>query len=179
MTDRQGLLLAFDQAERALAEGTFPIGAIIVGENGQIIATGYNRVFSTDDPTAHAEVEAIRKIGSTLIDHPRRRFGEWTNTLYTTAEPCLQCVGAIVFARLTKVVWAADDPLNGFASAVQRLSPPTISDHLFRKIGRTAWVPNPYRDLADRQLELMRRWNTSRGLDGITWGPVSNDRSEG
>ena len=46
MTDRQGLLLAFDQAERALAEGTFPIGAIIVGENGQIIATGYNRVFS-------------------------------------------------------------------------------------------------------------------------------------
>lgn len=74
--DRVYLLKAFEQAEMARAEGTFPIGAIIVDEHGELVSVGRNKVFSLCDTTAHAEVEAIRKAGSYMLDMKSKRFNQ-------------------------------------------------------------------------------------------------------
>ena len=95
---------ALEQAYLALAEGETPVGCVIVKE-GRIIARGRNRRETEKDPTAHAEMEAIRAAA--------RATGDWRLTgceLYVTLEPCPMCAGAIVQARLARVVYGAADP---------------------------------------------------------------------
>lgn len=97
-------------AELAEKDGDVPVGAVIV-KDGEIIATGYNRREALHDPTAHAEVEAIRQAGKAL--------GSWRLDdceLYVTLEPCPMCAGAIVNSRIKTVIFGAYDPKAGSAS---------------------------------------------------------------
>ena len=113
MTDLEFMQLALDEAHAAEAAGEVPIGAIIVDATGQIIARGNNQVLRTSDPTAHAEVVALRAAGVALSNY--RLLG---CTLYTTLEPCAMCAGAILHARIARLVYATPDPKAGACGSV-------------------------------------------------------------
>ena len=111
MTDEQDLYfmgLALEEARRAESLGEVPIGAVVV-KNGQVIGRGCNRVIESADPTAHAEIEALR---DACQDQDNYRLTE--TTLYTTLEPCLMCFGALVHARISRIVYGAKDPKGGY-----------------------------------------------------------------
>ena len=104
--------LALREAERALAHDDVPIGAVVVRE-GEVIGAGHNERELRGDPTAHAEVLALREAAATL--------GSWRvldSVLYVTLEPCAMCAGAIVLARVPRVVYAATDPKAGAAGSI-------------------------------------------------------------
>src|SRR5262245_3409949 len=94
-------------AERARDEGEVPVGAVLVG-SGTVVGRAANRPIRTSDPTAHAEIVALREAAGAAGNY--RLVGA---TLYVTLEPCLMCVGAIVHARVATVVFGADDPKTG------------------------------------------------------------------
>lgn len=100
---------------RAEQEGEVPVGAVLVRDN-QIIGEGWNRPIATHDPTAHAEIVALRAAGEAL-----RNYRLSDTTLYVTLEPCVMCVGAIVHARVGRVVYGANDPKAGAAGSVTDL----------------------------------------------------------
>ncbi len=104
-------------AERAQAEGEVPVGAVMVHQ-GRVIGEGWNRPIGLQDPTAHAEIVALRDAG--LNEGNYRLPG---TTLYVTLEPCIMCAGAIVHARVERVVYAAPDPKAGAAGSVFNLLP--------------------------------------------------------
>ena len=93
------------RAREAGLEGTYPIGALIVGPDGTILSRGHNQVYSVGDYSAHAEVDTIRRAGGVLMAPLYR--GKCT--LYTTLEPCLMCAGALLMANIARVIWAAND----------------------------------------------------------------------
>lgn len=107
---RQALALA-DRAEREHDE--VPVGAVLVGPDGALLAEGFNRNISDRDPSAHAEIVALREGGHRLGNH--RLLG---CTLYITLEPCAMCAMAMVHARIARVVYAATDPKTGAAGSV-------------------------------------------------------------
>jgi len=109
LEDRAWMQEAIDLARRAEAEGEVPIGAVVV-HRGRIIGRGWNRNIGLNDPSAHAEVLALREAGSTLGNHRLVNC-----SLYVTLEPCLMCVGAMIHARLERVVFGCDDPKTGAA----------------------------------------------------------------
>jgi tRNA(Arg) A34 adenosine deaminase TadA len=90
-----------------------PVGAVLVGADGQLLAEGWNRNISERDPSAHAEIVAMRKAGQALGNH--RLLG---STLYVTLEPCAMCAMAMVHARVARVVYAASDPKTGACGSV-------------------------------------------------------------
>lgn len=108
---RHALALAL----RAASAGEVPVGAVLVKE-GQLVAEGWNLPISHNDPTAHAEIQALRAGGKAL--HNYRLTG---TTLYVTLEPCPMCAGAIVHARVARVVFAATDPRTGAAGSVYNI----------------------------------------------------------
>ena len=110
--DRKWMRLALREAEKALTIGDVPIGAIAVHQ-GEIIGRGYNRREADKDPTAHAEMIALRE-AATALDMWRLD----KVTLYCTLEPCAMCAGAMVLARLPRLVYAALDPTSGAAGSV-------------------------------------------------------------
>ena len=115
MQDETFMLLVLEEARLALAEGETPVGCVIV-RDGRIIARGHNRRHNDHDPTAHAEILAIRRAASVL--------GDWRLsgcTLYVTLEPCPMCAGAILMARLSRLVFGASDPAQGCAGSVYRI----------------------------------------------------------
>lgn len=115
MTDEQWMEQAIVEAKRAEAIGEVPIGAIIV-RGGEVIGRGYNRREIDQDPTAHAEMLAIREASAHL--------GGWRltdATLYVTLEPCPMCAGAIVQARIARVIYGAHDPKVGCAGTLMNL----------------------------------------------------------
>lgn len=103
---------ALDLADAAEALGEVPVAAIVVVD-GVIVGRGYNRNIMDHDPSAHAEIVALREAGRTLGNH--RLPGA---ALYCTLEPCLMCAGAIIHARLQRLVYAADDPKTGAAGSM-------------------------------------------------------------
>lgn len=107
--------LALDQAQNAWLSGEVPVGAVIV-RDGQLIATGYNRPITTHDPTAHAEIVALRH-AATLIGNYRLPECE----LFVTLEPCAMCAMALMHARFKRIVFAAADPKTGAAGSVVSL----------------------------------------------------------
>ena len=108
---------ALQLAQRAEAEGEVPVGAVLVGE-GQIMGEGWNRCITTHDPTAHAEIQALRAAAQA-----RGNYRLPGSTLYVTLEPCVMCAGAIVHARVARVVYAAADPRSGAAGSQFDLLP--------------------------------------------------------
>lgn len=112
MDDRVYMRQALDQAHNAWALGEVPVGAVLVRE-GQIIATGFNQPIGTHDPTAHAEIMALRAAAELIGNY--RLPG---CTLYVTLEPCAMCAGAMLHARLERVVFGASDPKTGSCGSV-------------------------------------------------------------
>lgn len=104
-------------ARCAWEEGEVPVGAVVVRE-GEIVGEGWNRPIASHDPTAHAEIQALRAAGEALGNY--RLPG---TTLYVTLEPCAMCAGAIVHARVAEVVYGATDPRAGAAGSVFDLLP--------------------------------------------------------
>ena len=103
---------ALRAAQRALEAGEVPVGAVIV-HAGEIIGRGWNRNLTDFDPTAHAEIIALRQAGANLGNH---RLGACE--LFVTIEPCAMCAGALVHSRLKRVVYGADDPKAGAIHSV-------------------------------------------------------------
>ena len=103
---------ALDEARAAADAGEVPIGAAVVRE-GAVIAQGQNRVLRDNDPTAHAEIVALREAAKVLGNYRLNGC-----TLYVTLEPCAMCAGAMIHARIDRLVFAADDPKAGAAGSV-------------------------------------------------------------
>ena len=104
--------LAMDQAQNAALHGEVPVGAVLV-KDGQVIATGYNHPIGSHDPTAHAEIRTLRMAAEQLGNY---RVGD--ATMYVTLEPCMMCLGAMLHARIGRVVYGAPDPKTGVCGSV-------------------------------------------------------------
>lgn len=112
MSDDDFMAAALDLAREAATLGEVPVGAVVV-KDGQVVGRGFNRPISRHDPTAHAEVMALRDAAEYLGNY--RLPG---CTLYVTLEPCAMCIGAIFHARIARVVFGARDPKTGAAGSV-------------------------------------------------------------
>ena len=145
--DIDGMRAALAEAEKAAGEGEVPVGAVVV-VNGEIVATGHNCSIATSDPSAHAEVAALRRAGSDLGNY---RLPD--ATLYVTMEPCVMCTGAIVQARLNRVVFGAYDKKAGALGSVEDLSDSRALNHRFEINGGL---------LADECSELLRAFFAAR-----------------
>jgi tRNA(adenine34) deaminase len=145
--DEYFMRLALREAERALEHDDVPIGAVIV-HGGEVIAAARNERELRGDPTAHAEILALREASAAL--------GGWRlldTVLYVTLEPCAMCAGAIVLARVPRVVWAADDPKAGAAGSVMNVLAEPRLNHRADAAGGL---------LAEESAELLREFFASR-----------------
>lgn len=123
--DRFWMWHAYQLAERSRAEGEVPVGAVIVHEH-KLIAEGWNQPIQNHDPTAHAEIMALRRAGEVL-----QNYRLVDATLYVTLEPCPMCASALVHARVARVVYAADDFKTGAAkSAFQLMDHPQLNHRI-------------------------------------------------
>jgi tRNA(Arg) A34 adenosine deaminase TadA len=107
---------ALEQARKAAALGEVPVGAVLVGESGELIAEGHNQPIAAHDPSAHAEIVVLRAAAQQLGNY--RLPG---TTLYVTIEPCVMCVGALVHARVQRLVYGAVEPRTGAIASAHRL----------------------------------------------------------
>jgi tRNA(adenine34) deaminase len=105
--------LALIEAKKAGQMGEVPIGAILVDSDGAILSAAHNRTINLADPTAHAEILALREAAAKI-----NNYRLLNTTLYVTVEPCIMCMGAIVHARISKVVFGAEDPKWGAAGSL-------------------------------------------------------------
>ena len=122
--DRAAMGLALEEATLAAEEGEVPVGAVVAAPDGRVLARTHNRRQRAHDPTAHAEILALREAAAEL--------GGWRLegcTLYVTLEPCAMCAAAAVAARLGCVVWATADPKAGFAGSLGNLLDDPRLDH--------------------------------------------------
>ena len=106
---------ALRSAQRALEAGEVPVGAIVVCQ-GRIVGRGWNRNIADSDPTAHAEMLALREAGATVGNH---RLGDCE--LFVTIEPCPMCAGALVHARIKRLIYGADDPKAGAVHSIMQI----------------------------------------------------------
>lgn len=123
MTDEEIMNHAIIQARKALELGEVPIGAVIV-QNGQIIAAGCNSVITNSDPTAHAEILAIRQAGKILGNY---RLPE--AELFVTIEPCVMCAGALIHSRIKRIVFGASEQRTGGISSVYSILQDGLLNH--------------------------------------------------
>ena len=118
------MLAALEQARKAQAAGEVPVGAVVV-RGGEIVGAGFNAPISRHDPTAHAEIRALRAAATKLGNY---RLPECE--LYVTLEPCAMCVGAMLHARIARLVFGAADPKTGACGSVLDLfSEPRLNHH--------------------------------------------------
>lgn len=124
--DEYWMQLAYEQAALAASQGEIPVGAILVSDD-QVIGAGYNAPIKLSDPTAHAEIQALRAACQSLNNY---RLPEDT-TLYVTLEPCTMCVGALVHARVKRVVFATTEPKAGSLVSARQLLESGYYNHKF------------------------------------------------
>ena len=122
-TDSDFMRRALELAREAQLRGEVPVGAVIVKE-GRIIAEGFNRPISSHDPTAHAEIVAMRAAAETLAS-----YRLLDATLYVTLEPCAMCAGAMVHARIKRLVYGASDPRAGAAGSIFNVANHSALNH--------------------------------------------------
>jgi tRNA(adenine34) deaminase len=139
--------LALDQAHNAWLVGEVPVGAVIM-RAGQVVATGYNRPITTHDPTAHAEIVALRHAAQLLANY---RLPECE--LFVTLEPCAMCAMALMHARFKRVVFAAPDPKTGVAGSVIDLFADRRLNHHTHIVGGV---------LAEQSARLLREFFAER-----------------
>ncbi len=147
MTDAEGLGLALEEARAAAAAGEVPVGAVVV-ENGVVVGRGQNQVLRDLDPTAHAEIVALREAARTLGNY---RLGGCE--IFVSLEPCAMCAGAMIHARVKRLIFAADDPKAGAAGSVlEVLNHPRLNHQMVVTSG----------ELADESAELLREFFRQR-----------------
>ena len=112
-SDEKYMQLALEEAEKAGQMGEVPIGAILVSEDGQILSSTHNQTIDLADPTAHAEILALREAALKI-----NNYRLLNTTLYVTVEPCIMCMGAIVHARISKLVFGTGDAKWGAAGSL-------------------------------------------------------------
>ena len=117
MADSAWMQLALAQAAQAQQLGEVPVGAVLVDAQGELLATGFNRTIIDHDPTAHAEIVALRA-GAKQVQNYRLPGA----SLFVTLEPCAMCLGAMLHARLARVVFGASDPKTGVCGSVLNLA---------------------------------------------------------
>lgn len=116
--------LAMEQARLAELAGEVPVGAVITDDHGHVVACGQNAVLRQSDPSAHAEIVALRQAGQTL-----RNYRLPGLTVYVTLEPCTMCLGALFHARVARVVFGAPDPKTGACGSRLDLTEPGLINH--------------------------------------------------
>ena len=121
--DEKWMSLALEQAVKAEEDGEVPVGAILV-KNGLVVARAHNQPISTNDATAHAEIQLLRAAGEKLKNY--RLTG---TSLYVTLEPCAMCLGAIMHARVERVVFGAHDPKTGVCGSSENLMEANCFNH--------------------------------------------------
>ncbi|MDE2402726.1 MAG: tRNA adenosine(34) deaminase TadA [Burkholderiales bacterium] len=156
--------IALDQAQNAWLAGEVPVGAVIMRE-GQVIATGYNRPITTHDPTAHAEIVALRHAAQLLENY---RLPECE--LYVTLEPCAMCAMALMHARFKRVFFAAKDPKTGVAGSVLDLFALKQLNHHTQIVGGLLAEPASklLRDFFSERRAQLRAERAARGGDALT-----------
>jgi len=123
MTDEDWMRHAIRLAERASARGEVPVGALIVKDDS-VVAEGWNEPIASNDPSAHAEIQALRRAGQVLQNY---RLSD--STLFVTLEPCVMCMGAIVHARVNRLVFGAYDPKRGAVCHALQLAETDFLNH--------------------------------------------------
>jgi tRNA(adenine34) deaminase len=121
--DEKWMKVAINEALLAMNENEIPVGAVLVQDN-KLIAQTHNRPIKNNDPTAHAEIEVLRKAGAKLNNYRLPK-----TTLYVTLEPCTMCLGAMMHARIERVVFGASDPKSGVCGSTIDLSSESIFNH--------------------------------------------------
>jgi tRNA(adenine34) deaminase len=138
---------ALRAAQRALEAGEVPVGAVVVCE-GRVITRGENRNLTDNDPTAHAEIVALREAGAIVGNH---RLGNCE--LFATIEPCAMCAGALVHARIRRLVYGADDPKAGAVHSIMQVLNHPLLNHRMEVKGGV---------LAGRSAELLQSFFRER-----------------
>lgn len=128
--DARWMDVALGEAELAAIEGEVPVGCVIVGADGRELARGHNRRENDADPTAHAEMIALRAAA-----HALRSWRLEGATLYVTLEPCVMCAGALVNARIARVVWGCDDPKAGACKTLYTIGQDLRLNHRYAMTG--------------------------------------------
>lgn len=146
--DRRLMTQALDCARGAYQAGEVPVGAVLVDSSGALVARASNAPIARHDPTAHAEILVLRAAGQALGNY--RLPG---CTLYVTLEPCAMCVGALIHARIERVVFAASDPKTGACGSVFDLAASPRMNHRMRVTGGV---------LAEESAALLQRFFVER-----------------
>lgn len=150
-SDEHWMQLALEQAQLAERANEVPVGAVLVKDN-QLITSGHNQPIGTHDPSAHAEMVVLRKAGQLL-----ENYRLLDTTLYVTLEPCVMCIGAIIHARVKRVVYGAKDPKAGAVESVFQVADEKSLNH---RLDYTAGV------LADACGDLLRSFFKRRRASG-------------
>ena len=119
-----------EQAREGLAAGEVPVGAVLVDETGEVLVRAFNQPIGLHDPTAHAEILVLRE-GARL----RRNYRLLGSSLYVTMEPCIMCLGAMLAARVRRLVFGAPDPKGGACVSLYRLPEDPRLNHLLEVTG--------------------------------------------
>ena len=147
--DEAWMALAIEQAKLAEKMEEVPVGAVLVQDN-QLIASAHNQPISNNDPTAHAEIQLLRAAGKQLNNY---RFPD--TTLYVTLEPCTMCLGAMIHARVSRIVFGAYDQKTGVCGSCQDLSTSKCFNHSIETEGGI---------LADECKQLLQKFFKKRRI---------------
>ncbi len=145
--DEKWMRIAIDEAKLAMDKNEVPVGAVLV-KNDKLIAQAHNKPITKNDPTAHAEIQLLRKAGEQQKNY---RLPE--STLYVTLEPCTMCFGAMVHARIDRIVYGASDPKTGVCGSRMNLNEENFFNH---KISITSGI------LEKESSELLKLFFKSR-----------------
>jgi len=127
--DEQWMKIAIDEAHLAIDKNEVPVGAVLI-QNNKLIAQAHNRPIINNDPTAHAEIEVLREAGAKLHNYRLPK-----TTLYVTLEPCAMCIGAMVHARIERVVFGASDFKSGVCGSSANLLSESFFNHMIKVSG--------------------------------------------
>jgi len=153
ISDKKWMKIALEEAQLAMIENEIPVGAVLVQEN-KLIAQAHNRPIKNNDPTAHAEIEVLRKAGNKLKNYRLPK-----TTLYVTLEPCSMCFGAIIHARIERIVFGASDSKKGLSDLIINPKSEILFNHQVSVIGGI--LEDDCKNLLDKFFKLRRKQKNS------------------